>query len=267
MVMRGWVVVAMLAGCALVGTAQAQVEDPYAMSFPPRPGQREFIVDQAGLIDAGDAATIRQICDSVLTDKAVPIIVVTIDSLSAYSAGHLSIEEYARSLFDDWGIGYQEWNHGILLLVSVGDRKARIELGADWRGTRNRESAKIMNELIVPQFKASDFSGGILGGVRGLEAMARGLEIPSPPRPLWHYGCVIGLVILVMFTTVSLIRRGSSGWAWLFWGIVFTILFGILAAVLASSSRGGSCSSGGFSGPVAAAQRGAGNGAIVEAAR
>lgn len=48
--------------------------------------------------------------------------------------GHLSVEQYARQLFDHWGPGFKDRNYGILLLVSVGDRKARIELGAGWGG-------------------------------------------------------------------------------------------------------------------------------------
>ena len=54
-----------------------------------------------------------------------------------------------------------------------------------------------------------------------------------------------GIKSLVIFTVFSLIRRGSSGWAWLFWGIIFGIVGMMLYHVLTSSARGGS---GGFSG-------------------
>ena len=47
------------------------------------PGDREFVRDLANMIDSEAEAHIRQLCDSLLTDKATPIIVVTIDSMAA----------------------------------------------------------------------------------------------------------------------------------------------------------------------------------------
>lgn len=99
------------------------------------PGPREFILDRAGLITEPDKQKIKQIADKLLTDKAAPIIVVTIESISKYGSPGLRIETFARLLFDQWQIGPAKlvktpWNYGILLLVSKNDRMARIELGA-----------------------------------------------------------------------------------------------------------------------------------------
>jgi uncharacterized protein len=75
--------------------------------------------------------------------------------------------------------------------------------------------------------------------------MARGLQLPTRPRPTSHY--VIGAVFfgLLIFTVVSLIRRGSSGWAWVFWAVVFGVVGTILYHMATSRSSGGG---GGFSG-------------------
>ncbi len=234
---------------AVALTATATVASAQGSTFPEQPDGRGFISDSANLISSSDAQAISEMAESLLTDKAVPIIVVTIQSLTAYKA-YGGIESYARELFDAWGIGLSEWNHGILLLVSVEDRKARIELGADWGQSRNGETDLIMDSLIVPAFKRGDFSAGIADGVRGLDAMARDLKIPSPPKPDWYYPTMIGLAFLAVFTFVSLYRRGSSGYAWRFWAAVFTIAFFVLRAAASSSSSGygGSSFGGGSSG-------------------
>lgn len=228
---------------------------PRASAQPPgqipleRPGDRQFVLDKANLISDADEQKIKELADRLLTDKAAPIIVVTIESMSQYNGGGMRIETFARFLFDQWGIGPAklgdtQWNYGILLLVSQGDRKARIELGAGWKRDKDDVAQKIMDELIIPRFKSGDFSGGIVAGVEGLDKMARDLQLPTPPRPRSHY--VIGLVFvgLIVFTVVSLIRRGSSGWAWLFWGVVFSVI-GMVLYQMATSSRS---SSGGYSG-------------------
>ncbi len=240
---------------------RAEVSDPRDFS-PPRtgstgaidlapPGEREFILDQAGLINEADAARIREICDKLLTEKATPIIVVTIDSMSAHGGAGMRIETFAHLLFDQWGIGHERlgdqlWNTGMLLLVSAGDRKARIELGAHWKRDKDAEAQQIMDELIIPKFRAGDFSAGILAGVEGMNNIARDLALPTVPRPWWHYAAIVGFVALMIFTVISLIRRGSSGWAWLLWAAVFSIIGYLLYQMVTNSGR--SSGGGGFSG-------------------
>lgn len=220
------------------------------------PGDREFILDRANLIAPADKEAIRALCDKLLTDKATPIIVVTIESMARYSNEDLSIEEFARRLFNQWGIGHaeingQKWNSGMLLLVSKLDRKARIEFGAGLEHTYNAQAQQIMDTLIIPEFKAERFSQGILQGVQGLEQIARGLEVPQRPTPIWVYVVTVVFIGLMIFTVVSLIRRGSSGWAWLFWGAVFAIVGMLLYSALtrrSGSGFSGGSFGGGFSG-------------------
>ncbi len=216
-----------------------------------RPGDREFVRDLANLISPEDEKKIVALATQVLNEKATPIIVVTIPSMGAHGGEGLRIETFARLLFDQWGIGHerlgeQEWNTGMLLLVSRDDRKARIELGAGWGHREDAAARKIMDELIIPRFKQDDFSGGIVLGVEGLANLARGLELPRVPRPWWHYALILGAVGLAVFTVVSLIRRGSGGWAWLFWGAIFAVIGVILWQML--TSRGGRGGGGGFGG-------------------
>ena len=100
-----------------------------------------------------------------------------------------------------------------------------------------------MNKFIT-RFKQGQFSEGAVAGVQALEKMARGLQLPRKPRPWSHYLLVAGFLALAVFTAVSLIRRGSSGWAWLLWAAVFGVLGYFLYSTLTRSARGG----GGFSG-------------------
>lgn len=213
------------------------------------PGDRAFIQDQAYIIQPADRDEMVAICDQLLSDTIIPIIVVTIDSMAAHGGNGMSIESFAQNLFDQWGIGYTDirgssWNRGVLLVVSIQDRKARIELGADWAHDFDGTCQRIMDEQIIPNFKQGDFSSGILAGVKALNNMSRGLELPKPVQPWWLYPALAGGILLVIFTVVSLIRRGASGWAWLFWGALFGLVGFILFQML--TSRGGS--SGGFGG-------------------
>jgi uncharacterized protein len=131
---------------ALLGVPPSQ-----SQTFPARPERHDCILDEAGLLHPEDAQQVRTLCQGVLKDQKIPIVVVTIPSLAKYDGS--DIDSYARALFDKWGIGSQSNNYGILLLVSVGDRKARIELGAGWGGTKDETARMVMDDIIVPNFK------------------------------------------------------------------------------------------------------------------
>jgi len=231
---------------ALLGSALAQ--DGNLIDLAP-PGDREFVLDEAGMLGEAERLRISSICDKLLTETATPIIVVTIDKMSDHSGGGLRIETFATLLFDQWAIGHPElngetWNTGILLLVSEGDRKARIELGAGWGHEKDGLCKQIMDEQIVSRFKQGDFPAGIVAGVEALDLMARDKPLPARPLDMKKVLIVVAFFGLLIFTVVSLIRRGSSGWAWLLWGAVFAILGMLLMNMLTRRGSGG----GGFSG-------------------
>ncbi|MBX7258704.1 MAG: TPM domain-containing protein [Candidatus Hydrogenedentes bacterium] len=158
---------ASFATVALCVAAQAQI---IALD---RPAQGQFIVDRAGLVLPGDAEHIQSVCQRLLTEKGVPVIVVTINSMRDHGAPDLRIETFATLLFDQWGIGSQERNLGVLLVVSKNDRVSRIALGADWERKADQDAQRIMNTNIIPEFKAGRFSDGIRAGVDALESLVR----------------------------------------------------------------------------------------------
>lgn len=194
------------------------------------PGDRDFIVDRAGMIRPQDAEAIRGICDQLLTDQAIPIIVVTIESMVRYGGQGMAIETFARELFNQWGIGHESvngvpWNRGILLLVSRDDRKARIELGATWGREADPYCRQIMDEQIIPNFKDGKFSAGILAGVNALDKLSRSEPLPKAVKSSSGGGGFMSGLMGVLLYPLALIIG------------LFRMLFG-----------GGRHSGGGFSG-------------------
>ena len=101
-----------------------------------------------------------------------------------------------------------------------------------------------MDNLIIRQFKNGNFSLGVLDGVRGLDAMARGLGLPKSTPPWWQLPLTIILFILFVLMIINLFKTGRSGWAWALIILFGTLLFFILRNAGSSSSGFG----GGFSG-------------------
>jgi uncharacterized protein len=185
-----------------------------AQTFPKMPAAG-FCVDQAALLAPDHQAQVDAMATALLAEQRIPIYVVTIPSLAEFQAAGSSVEVYAQALFDTWRIGFEDRNRGMLLLVSVGERRARIEFGKDWAHRHDLEARAVMDDLIVPRFKTGDFSLGILEGVRGMDAMARGLELPSPAEPRWLvYGrWTFGIAAALL--ALSLLRSGRRGHGWM----------------------------------------------------
>jgi uncharacterized protein len=145
--------------------------------IPPIPKDHAFIQDYAGIVPAETRTHIGRIQERAFASNDTPIMVVTIRSMADYGFAGSTIEQFAQQWFNSWQIGKrspdgQLINRGILLLVSVGDRKARIELGADWGHEADTYAADIMDNTIVPAFKQGNFAQGIHNGVAALADLA-----------------------------------------------------------------------------------------------
>jgi len=169
----------LLFGALLLLAALAAPRQASAQDFPERPAN-SYVVDDAGVIDPADQQAITQTSKKLLQDVGGPIVVATITSLKDMRAGNLTIDQYAQKMFDDWRIGRSNRNIGILLVVSKGDHKARIELGKDWAHKYDADSHQIMANTLVPAFRIGNYSQGIREGVEELAKMTRQADAETP---------------------------------------------------------------------------------------
>ena len=170
--------------------AKASEEEDFrfaGIKIPAPPAEDYPTADYAELLDEEQEKKLHQVQLASYHEQNTPIVVVTINSMREYGPKDWSIERFGYTWFNKWQIGKRGAegeliNRGILLLVSVGDRKARIELGADWGRDWDRHCSVIMNTRIVPRFKKGDYAGGIKAGVQALAEMAGTPPGEAAPR-------------------------------------------------------------------------------------
>lgn len=220
------------------------------MRFPDKPARSTFVVDDGELLSSAEERQISDIARALLKDERITLYVVTSEPLSKRTTGFVSIETYAKGLFNEWGIGYKGRNRGMLLLVSKTDRRARIELGADWGIGDNRDAQRIMDAVIIPHFKAGDFSGGIVKGAENLDLVARGLMLESAYYAPWVVPTLAFFAFLSLFAGISLVRSGRKGVGWLLITVGIAMLTFILNIIYNSFIRDSAHNGfgGGFSG-------------------
>jgi uncharacterized protein len=218
--------------------------ESFAQTFPARPATGNFIVDEAEIIKEEDKKLINETAQGLLKEKRIPIFVVTVNSLLDYNAID-GIDHYSSALFNNWGIGYKDFNYGILLLIAKNERMARIEFGSEFNHRHDADAQKIMNEFIIPEFKKNNPSKGITNGVKALNTMARGLVLPKAEV---SKSSMVGLVIFALLIgaiVFSLFKNGKSGWGWAVLAAIGLLLFFILRSGASGGGFGGGGGGGG----------------------
>ncbi|MEK7099741.1 MAG: TPM domain-containing protein, partial [Patescibacteria group bacterium] len=113
--------------------------------------------DYANIIPDDREAILEQKILDYEKITSVEIAVVTTPSLEDDS-----IENYANTLFNTWGIGQKALDNGVLILVAPTEREYRIEVG---RGLEDRltdaASDALGRETLPDAFRAGDYAGGI----------------------------------------------------------------------------------------------------------
>ena len=139
-----------------------------AQTFPPLTGR---VVDNAGLLTPTQRTEIEQLSQSVEQASTRQFVIATVASLQG-----LAIEDYGYRLGRAWGIGQRGVNNGVILLIAPNEKKVRIEVGYGLEPIMTDAlSSVIINQVILPKFRAGDMAGGI---VAGAHAIADQLKLP-----------------------------------------------------------------------------------------
>jgi uncharacterized protein len=138
---------------------------PLSLSAQNFPKPKGWVSDFANVIPAETESRIAGIADSIEKATTAEIAVVTVPSLGSYG----SIEEYSIDLATAWGIGKEGKDNGMLLILTLAERKVRIEVGYGLEGVfPDGLTGRIMDESMVPYFRNNDFGTGFQKAMEGI---------------------------------------------------------------------------------------------------
>ncbi len=119
------------------------------------------VMDHAGMIPSNQEKRLNSALKSLWSQGGSQLQVFTVKDLQGET-----IEQVSIQIADQWELGDNEKDNGILLLVAEKERKIRIEVGQGLEGNIPDAYAKrIIDEVMVPLFRAGQPESGILMGV------------------------------------------------------------------------------------------------------
>lgn len=196
--------IAVLGGLVLVFLAAISRAEP---NFPPLTGP---VVDEAGVLDAAARGSLEERLRAYQDKTGHQVVVATVRSLEGYD-----VRDYGNRLFRAWGIGDKKRNDGVLVLVAPNERDVSIEVGYGLEGDlTDALSRVIIDNAMLPRFKAGDYAGGVaagfddiataLGGNAGeIIERTRNQSEPDPGELL--------LIFLLLAVALTLLSQASRG--------------------------------------------------------
>ena len=203
------------------------------------PKPRGLINDYADVISPAYESRIAAVTGELLQKTGVPVVIVTMPDI-----GGEEYNDYANRLYESWGIGKKGEDKGVLVFVTIKERKMRIETGYGIEGIiPDGLAGEIRDRYMLPDLRQDKFGEGLLKGtlvISGIIAKEAGVAIsgqrsvraPKKKASIFALLPIILIIILLIFTSR---RRGLS----------FMML---LALLLGGGGRGSGFGGGGFGG-------------------
>ena len=187
------------------------------------PQLRGRVNDYANMISAEAENRIEAISEELERTDSTQLVVLTVPSLEGEA-----LEEFSIRVAEGWGIGQEEYDNGVLLLVAQAERRIRIEVGYGLEGVlTDLQSGRIIDYEITPYFKKGQFGEGLVRGTEAIADTVRGeyqaSEQTTDRTSASSRSRLVPFFILLMVISVLGSRRRIIG------GIAGAILFPVVA--------------------------------------
>jgi uncharacterized protein len=180
----------------------------HADIIPEKPGN--YVVDLADIIDNSSEYKLNQYLQELEQKTTAQLVVLTIKSLEGGSIDDFSI----TIAHDRWKLGQKGKDNGVLFLISLKDKKYRIEVGYGLEGViPDSLAGTIGRNYLVPFFRKGEYSKGVYVTALALAneiAADSGVKITGMPKikgsaqrtgkdqPVSLMGKIISLVFFVI---------------------------------------------------------------------
>ena len=185
-----------------------------------RPTDRFFVNDFSGVISSAAAEEIYALGAELQEKTGAQVVAVTLPT-----TGDEDIRQFGLELGRDWGIGQEDKDNGVLLLLATEDRQVSIEVGYGLEGALNdAKTGRILDTYATPDFKEGDYSSGMRKAYRALineVYIEYGLEpvddeyVPVSPEPEEESGqtamTVIAAIFFLLLFVLAVAGRGRRG--------------------------------------------------------
>ncbi|MCF7844902.1 MAG: TPM domain-containing protein [Kiritimatiellales bacterium] len=199
----------------------------YAFNIPPNDG---YVTDTAQVLSDSEEDKIESILKAYKQETSNEIAILIVDSLDG-----AVIADTAFEVGREWGVGTEEKNNGIMILISYTDRELFMATGYGLEGAVPDIVAKgIIDEEIVPHFRDGNYSDGILAGIDALKKHIGGEytadRYEGGGESDIDFAWVFFVIFILLQWIIAILARTKSWWL----GGVFGAVAGVILVIIFS---------------------------------
>lgn len=147
-----------------------------AQALAPVPPLTSPVIDTTGTLDAGTRQRLEQQALALQQRKGAQLQVLIVPTTQPED-----IAQYAVRAYETYRLGREKTDDGVLVVVAKDDRRVRIEVGYGLEGAiPDAIAARVVQEYLVPKFRAGDFGGGLVDATAALVRLIDGEPLPPP---------------------------------------------------------------------------------------
>ncbi|WP_411274372.1 TPM domain-containing protein [Daejeonella sp.] len=178
----------------------------FAQTFPAKPNR--LVNDYTQTLSEGQANQLEQKLVAFNDSTSTQIAVVMVKSLDGYD-----VTDYTQRLAESWGVGGDKNNNGVMLLISLGDRKVSIQTGYGVEGSLPDAIARrIIENEITPNFRSGDYYAGISQGTDAIISYTKGeYKNDTPKQGKKTGGSMVPFIVIFIIIIIMAIKRGGGG--------------------------------------------------------
>ncbi len=148
----------------------------FAATTPALPEPKGWVNDFAGVLKPEEISKLDSIIQSLEKETTAEIAVVTVKTTQP-----LDPKSYVVALMEKWKVGKKDKDNGLIVLVSVDDRRVEVETGYGLEGTLpDSVVLRIIDNDLIPQFKQSKYGDGIIAAVQNYANIIRASASQAP---------------------------------------------------------------------------------------
>jgi uncharacterized protein len=162
-------------GYAMMAVAAPGIDD----AIPARPKPARLCNDFSGTLTTEEQNGLEAFCVALDRETSVQLCLVVVKEMDG-----IEVSDFANRLFERWGIGRAQQDDGVLLLMSLTERKIRIENGYGLESVlTDARSRRLIEQDIVPAMRSNGLAAALHAGAQGIAAIVRGEYTDAEARP------------------------------------------------------------------------------------
>lgn len=133
-----------------------------------------YVSNPSGVLSDEAVSRLDSEIASLWDDTSVELVVVAVDRIDS----SLTPEEFATKLFEKWGIGKQDKDNGVLVLLSRDDHAAIIRTGYGVEGALpDIIAGRIIRNVMFPLYREGKYDEGTAAGIGSIAEVLRNPEL------------------------------------------------------------------------------------------